>query len=270
MLECIITFCCFCDDFLKAIAYRDDRQALMSTAEVMTIAFVAAEYFGGCFAHARGFLMEQRYIQRMLSESRFNRRWHAIPEAVWRLLDYALGEAQKQLNPAQEYIVDSLPVPACDNIRISRSQLYQGEAYRGKIASKHRYFYGLRIHLVVTATGQPVEFELAPGAVADITAFKSFDLDLPPGATVYADKAYTDYLWEDLLKEVPLIDLTALRKSNAKRVMDGCIRFICQHTRKRIETAFSQIAARFARFIRAVTPRCFELKCFLFVWSFAI
>ena len=154
--------------------------------------------------------------------------------------------------------------------------MYKGEDFRGKVASKHRYFYGLRIHLVVTATGEPVEFELAPGSVADIRAFRSFDLDLPQGATVCADKAYTDYLWEDLLAEVQDVNLVALRKSNAKRAMDGCIRFICQHVRnpgcrgKRIENTFSQIAERFARFIRAVTPRCFELKCFLFVWGFAI
>ena len=270
MLTRIITFYCFCDDLLKAIEYGDDKQVEMTTAEVMTVAFVAAEFFGGCFEKARWMLMEHGYIKRMLSKSRFNRRLHQIPEMVWRQLGYVLGEANKHLNPTQEYIVDSIPVPVCDNIRISRSRLYQGEEYRGKIASKHRYFYGLRIHLVVTATGEPVEFELAPGSVADIRAFKSFDLDLPEGATAYADKAYTDYLWEDLLAEVQDIDLIALRKSNAKRVMDGCIRYICQHVRKRIENSFSQIAERFARFIRAVTPRCFELKCFLFVWSFAI
>lgn len=270
MLTRIITFYCFCDDFLKAIDYADDRQAVMTTAEVMTIAFVAAEFFGGCFERGRWMLMEHGYMTRMLSKSRFNRRLHQIPEGVWRQMSYVLGEANKQVNANHDYIVDSMPVPVCDNIRISRSRLYQGEAYRGKIASKHRYFYGLRIHLVVTATGAPVEFELAPGSMADIRAFKALDLDLPEGATVYADKAYTDYLWEDLLAEVQDTTLVALRKSNAKRLLDGCIRFICEHTRKRIETTFSQIAQRFARFIRAVTPRCFELKCFLFVWSLAI
>ena len=245
-------------------------QAQMTTAEVMTTAFVAAEMYGGCFEKARWMLMEHGYIKRMLSKSRFNRRLHQIPETVWLQMGHALGEAHKALNPDQEYIVDSMPVPICDNIRISRSHLYRGEDFRGKIASKHRYFYGLRIHLVVTATGMPVEFELAPGSVSDIRAFKSFDLDLPAGATVYADKAYTDYLWEDLLAEVQEVNLVAVRKSNAKRIMDGCVRYICQHVRKRIETSFSQISGRFARFIRAVTPQCFELKCFLFVWSLAI
>lgn len=270
MLKRIITFYCFCDDFLKAIEYKDDRQARISTAEVMTIAFVAAEIFGGCFEQARWMLMEHGYIKGMLSKSRFNRRLHQIPEVVWRQMGYALGEAHKALNEGQEYIVDSIPVPACDNIRISRAHLYKGEEYRGRIASKHRYFYGLRIHLVVSKSGLPVEFVLTPGCMADIRAFKSFHLDLPEEAIIYADKAYTDYLWEDLLKEVQNVELIALRKSNAKRLLDGCIAYICQHTRKRIENSFSQIAARFARFIRAVTPRCFELKCFLFVWSFAI
>jgi hypothetical protein len=77
----------------------------------------------------------------------------------------------KQTNDRDEYIVDSCPVPVCDNIRIRRCQLYRGEAYRGYLASKHRYFFGLRIHLLVTATGQPVEFVLAPGVQADIIAF---------------------------------------------------------------------------------------------------
>ena len=106
----IITFYCFCDDLLKAIEYGDDRQVEMTTAEVMTVAFVAAEFFGGCFEKARKMLMEHGYISRMLSKSRFNRRLHQIPEMVWRQLAYVLGEANKHLNPTQEYIVDSIPV----------------------------------------------------------------------------------------------------------------------------------------------------------------
>jgi hypothetical protein len=32
-----------------------------------------------------------------------------------------------------------------------------------------------------------------------ISAFKRFDLDLPEGAIIYGDKAYTDYEYEDFL-----------------------------------------------------------------------
>ena len=66
MLTRIFTFYCFCDDLLKAIEYGDDKQVEMTTAEVMTVAFVAAEFFGGCFEKARKMLMEHGYISRSL------------------------------------------------------------------------------------------------------------------------------------------------------------------------------------------------------------
>jgi hypothetical protein len=34
----IITYYCFCEDFLQTIEYTDDRRTEMSTSEVMTIA----------------------------------------------------------------------------------------------------------------------------------------------------------------------------------------------------------------------------------------
>ena len=42
MQEKIITIYCLCADFLAAYGYQDDAQAQMSTAEVMTVALVAA------------------------------------------------------------------------------------------------------------------------------------------------------------------------------------------------------------------------------------
>lgn len=266
----IITYYCFCEDFLRAIEYTDDRRTVMSTSEVMTIAFVAAAYFKGCFELSHGFLMEHGYIKRMLSKSRFNRRIHAIPEWVWRMFWYGLGEAAKATHEGDEYSVDSMPVPYCNNIRISHSKLYKGEANRGKIASKWRYFYGIRIHLLVTKAGLPVEWVLADGSEADIHAFKRFNLDIPTHSIIDADKGYTDYSWEDLLKEDAEITLMALRKKNAKRQMNGCWQYICQKTRKQIEHTFSQVSDKFERSIGAVTKKCFELKCFLFVWVFAL
>jgi len=64
--------------------------------------------------------------------------------------------------------VDSCPVPVCDNIRIRRCRLYPEEAFRGKIALKRRFLYGLKVHLLITATGQPVEIVLAPAGMADV------------------------------------------------------------------------------------------------------
>jgi hypothetical protein len=267
----IITIYVICDDYLKAMQYLDDEQTGMTTAEVMTTALVSARFFKNCLEHARTFLKQEGYVPQMLSESRLNRRLQAIPERVWLSLFYTLAEVFKHLNDSLDYIVDSFPIAVCDNYRIPRCRLYrsQRKAFRGHIASKKRFFYGLRAHVLVTAGGQPVDVVLAPASDADISAFKRLHLDVPAGATIYADKAYTDYVCEDVLNEDTAITLVALRKSNAKRPMDGCVRYICHHVRKRIEVSFSRMADFFAKRIYAITARGVELKAFLAVLAFS-
>jgi IS5 family transposase len=91
------------------------------------------------------------------------------------------------------------------------------------------------VHLVVTGAGEPVEFALAAGSEADVTVFKDLGLDLPEGATIYADKAYTDYDYEDLLEEVGL-HLKAQRKKNSKRPTAAWEEFLGKPARQYIET----------------------------------
>ena len=217
MDDTIITIYCLCDDFLKAMCHRrDDPQSRLSTAEVMTIPLVASTFFGGQIEKTRRFLYEYGYMPNMISKSHLNRRLHRIEPTLWRVLFELLAQAFKERNNSelQTYAVDSLPIPVCDNIRIRRSRLYPLEqqqaaghdegstkrkkSFRGYIASKRRYFYGLRVHLVVTGAGEPVEFALAAGSEADMTIFKELELDLPEGSIICADKAYTDYDYEDL------------------------------------------------------------------------
>ncbi len=272
MEDTITTTYYLCEEFLKAVSHRDDPQVRLSTAEVMSTALVAAAFFGGNIEKARSFLDEYAYIDKAISKSRFNRRLHAIDPHLWRALFDLLAEAFKQSHPDQTYVVDSLPVPVCDNIRIRRCKLYppqqHGEAFRGYIASKRRYFYGLRLHLVVSHKGDPVEFSVAAASEADVKLLKELGLDLPEGSIICADKGYTDYHYEDLLKEVGL-HLKAQRKKRSKRPMPVWEEFLSKPIRQYIETVFSNLSALFARKIHAVTPRGFELKivCFLLAYS---
>jgi len=143
------------------------------------------------------------------------------------------------------------------------------EAFRGYIVSKRRYFYGLRVHLVTTGAGEPVEFCLAAGSEVDISLFKKMSLDLPEGSIICADKGYTDYHYEDLLEEVGLY-LKAQRKKNSKREMPAWEEFLGKPIRQYIETVFSKLSALFSRKIHAVTPRGFELKIVWFLLAFSI
>jgi hypothetical protein len=262
-----------CEEFLKAVGHRDDQQVRLSTAEVMCTALLAAAFFGGNIEKARSFLDEYGYIRKAISKSRFNRRLHAIDSNLWRTLFDLLAETFKHSRPERTYVVDSLPIAVCDNIRIKRCRIYpreeHGEEFRGYVASKRRYFYGLRVHLVVSGAGEPVEFSLTAASEADVKVFKEMDLDLPAGATIHADKGYTDYHYEDLLEEVG-VNLLSQRKRNSKRPHTACTEFLAKPLRQYIETVFSKLSAMFSRKIHAVTPRGFELKIVCFLLAFSI
>ena len=123
MEDTIITTYYLCDEFLKATGHRDDPQVRLSTAEVMTTALVAAASFSGNIEKTRSFLDEYGYIEKAISKSRFNRRLHAIDSCLWRTLFDVLAEVFKHEHPEQTYVVDSLPVAVCENIRIRRCRL---------------------------------------------------------------------------------------------------------------------------------------------------
>ena len=259
----IIAIYCICDDLLEALGPVEDRQRQMSDAEVITTALVAALHYGGNFETARTMLHEQGYIPHMLSKSRFNRRLHAIADLVGSLFSL-LGEVWKDLNTQSVYIIDSFPIAACDNYRIWRSRRYRGEEWRGKQASKKRYFYGVKLHLLVTQEGRPVEFFLTPGAVGDVSALKMYAFDVPEGAWITADKAYTDYSVEDVL-DVAGRQLSPLRKKNSLRPKPPWVRYMQETYRKMIETTGSRIERLLPKHIHSVTAQGFELKVGLFV-----
>jgi hypothetical protein len=167
------------------------------------------------------------------------------------------------------YVIDSYPIGACDNYRIPRSKIYHGEDFRGYIASKKRYFYGLRIHLMVTEQGEPVEFFLAPGAFSDTSALQLYQFDVPEQSWITGDKAYNDYTMEDLMREAG-VELLPLRKKNSLRPVPPYMTYLQHAIRKIVETTGSLIERLLPKSIHAVTARGFELKVALFVLACSI
>ncbi len=47
--------------------------------------------------------------------------------------------------------------------------------------------------MLITKSGQPVEFFLTPGSFSDTPTLKTYLLDLPVDAQSTGDKAYNDY-----------------------------------------------------------------------------
>lgn len=260
----IITIYVICCEFLQAMGHQEDAQCQMSDAEVMTTAIIAMLNFGGNYAKAGKWLKTPQYIPTMLGRSRFSRRLNRLSHLFVPFF-HLIGQYWKEVNPEDIYAIDTFPIPVCDNIRIKRAKIYQDEAYRGYTASKRRYFYGLKVHLMVTQQGEPVEFFISPGSFSDVACLEDFDFDLPPNATVYADKIYNDYLVEDCLEEDGQIDFSPFRKANSKRPDPPWIRFLQHRYRKIVETAGSLVERLLPKHLHATNADGFELKVILFV-----
>ena len=165
MLNETIAIYAIIDDLLKAIGHREDIRREMSDAEIITTALVAAMFFNGNHSKACDYMRDHKLTRIMLEKSRFNRRLHNLSMLINDLF-HQVGMILKQLDENTEYLLDSFPVPMCDNIRIFNVRLIQSEQFRGYIASKKRYFYGVRVQLLTTKTGIPVEFVFLPGSLA--------------------------------------------------------------------------------------------------------
>jgi hypothetical protein len=179
----IIAVYCLCADLLKAMHHLEDPQCRMSDAEVMTTGLIATLHFRGNFTSARPMLQEQGYIPSLRSESRFRRRVQRIRSQCLTLFSL-LGETWKALNRESVSVIDSFPIPVCDNYRSSRAKLYHDERYRAYQASKKRYSDGLKLHWLVTHAGEPVEFFLTAGSYSAVKGLRDFDFDLPDGSAI--------------------------------------------------------------------------------------
>lgn len=264
----IIVVFCLCDDMLKKLHHYEDKQCKMSDAEIMTTAIVAVLYFKGNFCLAGRFLHDAGYIPNMLSKSRFNRRLHRIAD-LFQILFLRLGETWKRLNERSTYVIDSFPIISCDNYRIQRSKRHQGEVWRGYQSSKKRYFFGLKVHIMVTEFGEPVEFFLTPGSFSDTRALGLYAFDLPEHSWVTGDKAYNNYLIEDILRDAG-IQLLPIRKKNSLRSVPPWMFYLQSTVRKVVETTGSLLERLLPKSIHAVTAKGFELKLALFVLACSI
>ena len=179
-----------------------------------------------------------------------------------------LGRWFKYVCGETEYIIDSFPLKVCHNIRISRCKLLQGEQWRGYSVSKREYFYGVKVHLITTKEGIPVELCFVPGAEHDVEALRKMYVDLPAGSVLYGDSAYTLYELEEWFKETEGIELKICRKKNSKRPDAPYEAFVKTAMRKRIETAISELVELTPHSIHAVTKEGFLLKILLFVLAY--
>jgi len=269
MCDSTLAIYCFIDDFLKASGHREDIRSEVTDAEVITIAINAMRHFGGNFQRSRLVLYELGLMKRLLSRSRFSRRVNRLADLIYRLF-HQLGSVLKDLHWESRYLLDSFPVPICDNIRINRCRIVSDERYRGKMSSKRRFFYGVRVQILATSDGIPLEFCILPGSCADLQGLAELALDLPDMAELFVDAGYNFYEWEDYLREIENLKLQVPRKANSKRGREPWLEIYKSLMRRYIETTIGEISKMFPKKIHATNLNGFLLKIALFLFAYQI
>lgn len=267
----VIAIYVVCDEVIKMLNIKDDVQTQMSTSEVTAFAILASKLFYGNHRLTRWVCKKAGYFPKMLSESRLNRRLHKIPWNIWIAIFRFLALVFKAENSTDEFCVDSFPIACCAKQRIDRRKFLKEREYLGYSPSKKKYFCGVKVHMIVTGNGQPVEFAIRPASNSDVKALWGMEIDLPTGSRLYADGAYNCYDLEDVLLEDSQVHLLAKRKQvNSKRKRSVEEELNISSRRQAVETAFSCITRLFPRSIHVSTSQGFLMRVMGAILAYSI
>jgi Transposase DDE domain len=232
---------------LAPLFKRPGPEPLCSDSELLTLAVV-----GEC----RGWDLETELLSSwqehrdlfpiLPSQSRFNRRRRHLRDAfnlVRRAIVSLVDVAQER-----RCVIDSLPVPVISFHLVPSSPgaatwKSAGAAF-GKVPTKKQTIFGYKLHLLLTAGGVILDFELAPANAADLTVGSELlaehrDLD------VTGDKGYRSEPVATALREERGIILRTLPRSNETKQVPAPTRLLLNHIRQIVETVNGQLADQF-------------------------
>lgn len=265
MEQRMITIYCLIEEFIKGVMGREEHKlSEISDSEVLFLGYLAVSDFNGNYTKAYEYGMAMKLVH-PVEYSRFTRRISQLEEVIEALFVF-LSELFMKLNDSQIYSVDSFPVEICQIQREKQSKLWRDVSLKGYNASKQKYFYGFKVHMVVTTNQEPVSCYISEGSMHDAVA--SYDIlpTLPKNAIVIGDKAYISGKLEKFLSQFG-IELSAIKRKNMQSDPHHKVK---RKIRKGVETAFSVITAKFGKVIKATSIRGFFVKLKLFLLAYSI
>ena len=217
----------------------------MSLSEIMTILIYFHQSGYRCFKSYYINHVQKHLAQEFPTLVSYNRFVEYTPSALVPLCAYM----QTRLGTSTGInFVDSTPLPVCHNKRIPRHKVFDGLAKRGKTSMG--WFYGFKLHLIVSDVGEILAFQITPGNVDDRQPVPAMAESI--WGKLFGDKGYiAQWLTEELLDDdlrlitpirknmkpalVPLLDRLLSRKRSIIETINDQLKNISQvsHTRHR-------------------------------------
>lgn len=132
--------------------------------------------------------------------------------------------------------IDSTKLVVCHTARISQHRVFAGQAARGKTTVG--WFYGFKLHLVVSDQGEILSWCLTAGNVDDRRPVPKLLHSLC--GKVFGDKGYLSTALTDQLRAIGIELITKARKNMANRPMDLTDKSLLRR-RAIIETIYDQL-----------------------------
>ena len=191
--ELLLEVFCLVDDELQALNLGRLRprgpQPKLSDSEVITIELVGEFWKLGTdrdlFRHFRRYHSAEFPALARLDRTTFARQ-AANLWAVKRLIQQRLAAHLAEGDPV--WLVDSLPIDACQFARATFCERFAGQADYGYWHLRKRTFYGFRLHLRVSRDGVILGYQLAPARASEKAVLP--ELGLPAGGVGVGDRNY--------------------------------------------------------------------------------
>jgi Transposase DDE domain len=238
---------CLVDDELQALNLprlraRGPQQTQLADSEVITIELVG-EFWGldrdrALFRHFRMYHRAEFPALTRVHRTTFARQ----AANLWRvkqLIQQRLAGRLAAGDPV--WLVDSLPVHACQFARATFCSRFAGVADYGYDHLLKRTFYGFRLHLRCSRDGVLLGYQLAPARASDRAVLP--ELPLPCGSIGIGDRGYWDPALRRWLAEAGIDFRCPYQHKSKDPDPKGSSRLSA--VRYRLETVNGQLAERY-------------------------
>jgi len=213
-------------------------QPPFTDAEVLTIALMQSYFRTPTLK--RTFLLVLANDPQAFPKCPTYKQWLArLPQLTAALQALLQDLAQEKAHGQLFYLLDAQPMPMCHPLRHGRVGLLREDgAWFGKTTKG--WFFGFKLHLLVTAKGLLINAILTPGNWDDRNVASALLQAVASGSVGLGDRGYRRPALQDELFEEEGILLFS--RADAEARYQG---LLCR-VRERVETIFSQLWSRFA------------------------
>lgn len=218
---------CEIDDFMKEFKPQYNKQLLeskenrssfnskLSESEIMSILVYYHGYGNRTFKDFYTKTIQPHFKTEFPDLISYNRFVELIPTVLLPLVVFL--KLKRLVQSDFITFIDSTKVVVCHNKRIKQNRTFEGIAKRGK--STMGWFYGFKLHIAITETGELCGVHLSKGNVDDRDTDVLDEVLANVSGKLFADKGYiSKELFANLFKKgITLI--TSIRKNMKNRLI---------------------------------------------------